>query len=96
MLKLNSSTRFRKDYKICVKRGYDMRILNDIVDILRKPDKLPEKNKDHNLTGNLKGYRECHIMPDWLLITKYLIMNYIYQEPAPMRIYSICNACTAT
>ena len=68
MLKLKSSTRFRKDYKICVKRGYDMRILNDIVDILRKPDKLPEKNKDHNLTGNLKGYRECHIMPDWLLI----------------------------
>lgn len=68
MLKLNSSTRFKKDYKACIKRGYDMRLLSNIVDILRVPDKLPEKNKDHNLTGNFKGCRECHILPDWLLI----------------------------
>ncbi len=68
MLKLNSSGKFKKDLKICVRRGYDLKLLQDIVDILRIPDKLPEKNKDHYLTGNYKGRKECHILPDWLLI----------------------------
>ena len=52
MLKLNSSGKFKKDLKICVRRGYDLKLLQDIVDILRIPDKLPEKNKDHG--GNLR------------------------------------------
>lgn len=68
MLKLNSSGKFKKDLKICVRRGYDLKLLQDIVDILRIPDKLPEKNKDHYLTGNYKGRKECHILADWLLI----------------------------
>ena len=59
---------FKKDYKKIVKRGYDITLLNDTVELLLKGEKLPEKNKDHALSGNWQGYRECHITSDWLLI----------------------------
>lgn len=68
MLKLNSSNKFKRDYKICHKRGYNLDLLSDVVNILRIPEKLPEKNKDHKLSGEYKECRECHILPDWLLI----------------------------
>jgi mRNA interferase YafQ len=68
MLKLNTSGKFKKDLKACAKRGYNLQLLQDVVDELRIPDKLPDKNKDHYLTGNYKGRKECHIAPDWLLI----------------------------
>ena len=68
MLKLNTSTRFRRDYKICEKRGYDLRLLEQVVDTLRVPAPLPDKNRDHPLSGDWKGNQECHILPDWLLI----------------------------
>ena len=71
MLDVRYSAKFKKDFKLCVKRGYKMSLLQQAIDILRIPAPLPEKNKDHNLTGNYAGYRECHIQPDWLLI--YLI-----------------------
>lgn len=68
MLNINYSGQFKKDYKQCQKRGYNMALLKNIVAILAIPDTLPEKNKDHALTGNYRGRRECHILPDWLLI----------------------------
>lgn len=70
MLNVRYSTRFKKDFKICVKRGYNMPLLQQAIDILRIPEPLPSKNRDHNLSGNYSGYRECHIEPDWLLIYK--------------------------
>lgn len=70
MLNLRYSTRFKKDFKTCVKRGYQMPLLQQAIDTLRIPAPLPPKNKDHNLSGNYSGYRECHIEPDWLLIYK--------------------------
>lgn len=70
MLDIRYSTRFKKDFKICVKRGYKMALLQQAIDTLRIPAPLPVKNKDHNLSGNYSGYRECHIEPDWLLIYK--------------------------
>ena len=68
MLKLNASTKFKKDYKLCVKRGYNMNLLQNIIDTLRIPEALPIKNRDHQHSGNHSGERECHIAPDWLLI----------------------------
>lgn len=68
MLDVRYSTKFKKDFKICVKRHYKMEQLQQIIDILRIPDSLPPQNSDHNLTGNHIGYRECHIASDWLLI----------------------------
>ena len=68
MLDVRYSTKFKKDFKTCVKRHYKMELLQQAIDILRIPDALPPKNRDHNLSGNYSKYRECHIEPDWLLI----------------------------
>lgn len=59
---------FKKDLKIAIKRGYNIDLLGVVVDTLALGQVLPEKYKDHILTGNYKGCRECHITPDWLLI----------------------------
>lgn len=68
MLKLNTSTQFKKDYKTCIKRHYKMDLLQAVVDVLRVPDALPQKHRDHSLTGSYIPHRECHIQPDWMLV----------------------------
>ena len=68
MLDVRYSTKFKKDFKTCVKRRYKMERLQQVIDILRIPAALPPKNSDHNLSRNYAGYRECHVEPDWLLI----------------------------
>ena len=68
MYQIRISTAFKKDVKSAQKRGYDIGKLKAVIDILSSGRQLPAKNHDHILTGNLKGYRECHIEPDWLLI----------------------------
>lgn len=59
---------FKKDLKRAEKRGYDIALLNYVVTKLLLGEVLDEKYRDHVLTGNWKGFRECHIQPDWLLI----------------------------
>ena len=68
MLKIKYSGKIKKDLKTCQKRQYDFSLLEKILDKLQIPESLDDKNKDHPLKGNFKDYRECHIMPDWLLI----------------------------
>lgn len=70
MLDVHYSTAFKKDFKLCIKRGCKMSLLQSVIDTLRIPDALPDNNRDHSLTGNYAGYRECHLEPDWLLIYK--------------------------
>lgn len=70
MLEVSFTGQFRKDYKMCKKRGCDMSLLQHTIDILAKPMVLPEKNKDHDLKGKYIGKRECHILSDWLLVYK--------------------------
>lgn len=70
MLDVRYSTKFKNDFKACIKRNCKMALLQQAIDILRIPNTLPVKNKDHSLNGNYSGYRECHIEPDWLLIYK--------------------------
>ena len=62
------SNRFRKDLKLAAKRGCDLALLNSIVDRLAQGETLPAKHREHSLTGDYIGFRECHIQPDWLLI----------------------------
>lgn len=64
------SSRFKKDLKTIAKRGYNISLLTNIIKLLAAGLPLPEKHKDHALTGNWINYRECHITPDWLLIYK--------------------------
>lgn len=68
MLDLRISVQFKRDRRLCIKRGYDMGLLTAVVDTLRIPAPLPAKNREHDLSGNWAGYQECHISPDWLLI----------------------------
>lgn len=68
MLTIKYQAAFKKDYKRIVKRGYDIRLLEKVIELLANQKPLPEKNRDHQLGGNYAGCRECHITPDWLLI----------------------------
>ncbi|SHJ06817.1 mRNA interferase YafQ [Dethiosulfatibacter aminovorans DSM 17477] len=64
------TAQFKKDYKLSKKRGKDLNMLLKAIEMLANGKKLPEKFKDHQLSGGYIGYRECHIQPDWLLIYK--------------------------
>lgn len=62
------TTRFKKDLKLAKKQNKDIKKLYGIIERLANGETLEEKYKDHLLTGNFKGCRECHIEPDWLLV----------------------------
>ncbi len=68
---IKHSMKFKKNYKLARKRGLDVSALKEIITKLGNGVPLDAKYKDHALKGNWKGFRECHIQPDWLLI--YLI-----------------------
>lgn len=68
MLDLVMTTQFRKDLKRINKRGKDLSLLKDVLQTLREEQALEEKYRDHALSGNYIGFRECHIQPDWLLV----------------------------
>ncbi|WP_190240138.1 type II toxin-antitoxin system YafQ family toxin [Pelotomaculum schinkii] len=68
MLTLKTTAQFRKDYKLAKKRGYKMDLLEEILQMLLEEKPLDKKHLDHALTGNYIGFRECHILSDWLLI----------------------------
>ena len=65
---VKATTQFKKDYKLAIKRGLKINRLEDVIATLAMGEALPEKNKDHALTGDWAGHRECHIHPDWLLV----------------------------
>ena len=71
LLELKKTSQFRKDLKRMVKRRVDIDLLDEIIQTLREQKPLDLKYRDHELTGDFAGFRECHIKPDWLLI--YLI-----------------------
>lgn len=70
MYNIIPTTQFKKDLKQVKKQGKDIDELKKIINMLASGETLPEKNKDHPLTGNWHNHRECHIKPDWLLIYK--------------------------
>lgn len=67
------TSKFKKDYKLAIKRGYPIKLLEETVSLLANGKALPEKYVDHALSGNWTAYRECHIQGDWLLV--YRIEN---------------------
>lgn len=64
------TTQFKRDYKKVKKQNKELIKLNMLIEKLVSEEKLEPKYKDHQLTGEFKGYRDCHIEPDWLLIYK--------------------------
>lgn len=70
MLDIQYEKSFKKDFKRIVERGASPSLLEEVVTILANEQPLPDRYRDHSLSGNYSGYRECHILPDWLLIYK--------------------------
>lgn len=70
MLKVRYTAKFKKDLKLILKRGYDPKLFEEVLFLLREGKPLAEKYKDHPLRGIYTGHRECHITHDWLLIYK--------------------------
>jgi mRNA interferase YafQ len=64
------TSQFKKDFKTAVKRGYNMERLKKVISLLAQGETLPQEYRDHSLSGNYSGYRECHIQSDWLLVYK--------------------------
>ena len=62
------TSQFKRDFKLAMKRGLRLELLEEVVAALAMCEPLPDRNRDHALTGSWSGYRECHILPDWLLI----------------------------
>lgn len=68
MLEIVLSNQFKKDLRLAKKRGCKIEHLRNVVNTLANGQKLEEKYRDHGLTGNYKGFRECHVEADWLLV----------------------------
>ena len=68
MLEIVPSNQFKRDLKLAKKRGCQIEHLRDVINVLAQGQKLDEKYRDHGLTGNYIGFRECHVEPDWLLV----------------------------
>ena len=62
------SSKFKKDYRKSHKQGKDIALVDWVITELANDRPLPPKHRDHALTGNWTGFRECHVTPDWLLI----------------------------
>ena len=86
---IKNTTQFKKDYKLAKRRGLDINLLKGIITKLANGEVLAPKHKDHPLSGDWVGHRECHIQPDWLLVYRYdndvlaPIVGYI--EPVSIR-----------
>ena len=68
MYTIKYTTKFKKSYRLMVKQGKDVSLLDKVVENLSLGNKLDSKYNDHQLSGNFRMFRECHIKPDWLLI----------------------------
>ena len=83
MVTLRRVSQFKKDYKHCLKRGFEIKKLHAIIELLANGKKLDAKHRDHSLLGDYKDCRECHIEPDWLLIyklTEYRINSHSHRN----------------
>lgn len=70
MLTLETTSNFRRDYKRIKRRGYYLTLLQGVIDTLLNEQVLAPKFRDHSLSGDYIGFRECHIEPDWLFVYK--------------------------
>jgi len=67
MYRIIITNKYDKDIGKCAKRGLDLNLLEDVVDLLRNDGIVPQKYRPHILSGKLQGIWECHVKSDWLL-----------------------------
>lgn len=82
---VKTTGQFGKDLKLAKKRGLDLNDLFAVVALLSEGKVLPPKYRNHRLTSDYKGYWECHINPDWLLL---------YEKDSEIRIISLYRTGT--
>lgn len=80
MLQRVYTTLFIKDVEKALKRGKNISKLNKIIQLLLEENPLPAKNRNHKLKGPFKGYWECHVEPDWLLVYKKTSTQIIFDR----------------
>jgi mRNA interferase YafQ len=68
MYEIEFTNKFLKAYKRCIKRNQNIELIDEAIKLLIDTGKLPLIYKPHPLSGDLKGFMECHIQPDWLLV----------------------------
>lgn len=68
MFTVVATNKFKKDFKLCINRGLNIDLIENVIFQLEKNGSLNSNLKPHLLKGNFKGFWECHIQPDWLLI----------------------------
>lgn len=73
--KIIETNKYKRDYRLAVRQGKDIQHLNAVIDFLAAGGTLAEEYRDHSLKGDYKGYRECHLTPDWLLIYKIMTIQ---------------------
>jgi len=74
------SNRFKKDLKLMAKRGKNIKKFVEIANLLAMQIPLPERYRDHQLKGEFKNFRECHIEPDWLLIYRFIDSAVVFER----------------
>ena len=72
MRNVRYTAKFKKDYKLAVKRGYNPKELEKVIDLLKTGEPLPRIYKDHSLSAEWRNYRDCHIRPEWILIYRII------------------------
>ena len=74
------TTQFERDLRRMQRRGKDIAKLKTVLAALVNEESLADRHRDHGLTGNFKGRRECHIEPDWLLVYKLAGVEIIFER----------------
>ncbi len=64
MFTIHTTKQFQKDYKLCIKRNLNLKLINSTFEMHEKTDTLPPKYKPHKLRGNFEHHWECHIQAD--------------------------------
>ena len=85
LYEIKTYKQYDRDVKLAVRRGLDIEKLLEVVRLLRQDEPLPEKYHNHLLHRDYKGYWECHINPDWLLL---------YEKDTEIRIISLYRTGT--
>jgi len=73
------TSQFKKDFKRIERRGKDLSRIKEVVSAIVNGEGLEERHRDHSLSGNWSGSRDCHIEPDWILIYR-VDEDYLFLE----------------
>jgi mRNA interferase YafQ len=82
LFELVTTSRFRRDLKTAMRRGWEMDELDRAITMLQKRQPLPAKYEDHGLTGDRRGQRDLQVRPDWVLVVLVAVSRLLLGKPA--------------